>query len=106
MKIPCRFVFPDVTRRRLKLWDITEDHVHDLERTGEVLRTLPIHAPQSGTVIKKVALAGMHVNPGDALYTIADLSRIWITADIYEYELPFVKVGQTVKMTGVHPHAS
>ena len=89
----------EVSRRRLKLWDITEDHVYDLERTGEVLRTLPIHAPQSGTVMKKVALAGMHVNPGDELYTIADLSHIWITADIYEYELPFVKVGQTATVT-------
>jgi Cu(I)/Ag(I) efflux system membrane fusion protein len=84
----------DVTRRRLKLWDITEDHIEDLERTGEVQRTLPIHAPLTGTVIKKVALAGMYVKPGDELYTIADLSQIWITADIYESELPFVKVGQ------------
>jgi Cu(I)/Ag(I) efflux system membrane fusion protein len=89
----------DAARRRLKLWDITEDHVEDLERTGEVLRTLPIHAPASGTVIKKVALAGMHVNPGDELYTIADLSYIWINADIYEYELPFIKVGQAAAVT-------
>ena len=89
----------DVTRRRLRLWDITEDHLQDLERTGTVLRTLPIHAPQSGTVIKKVALAGMHVNPGDELYTIADLSHIWIIADIYEYELPFIKVGQPAAVT-------
>jgi Cu(I)/Ag(I) efflux system membrane fusion protein len=84
----------DVTRRRLKLWDITENHMEDLERTGEVQRTLPIHAPLTGTVIKKVALAGMYVKPGDELYSIADLSQIWITADVYEYELPFVKVGQ------------
>ena len=89
----------DVTRRRLRLWDITEDHLQDLERTGTVLRTLPIHAPQSGTVIKKVALAGMHVNPGDELYTIADLSHVWLLADIYEYELPFIKVGQTATVT-------
>jgi Cu(I)/Ag(I) efflux system membrane fusion protein len=89
----------EATRRRLKLWDITEDHIEDLERTGEVLKTLPIHAPASGTVIKKVALAGMHVNPGDELYTIADLSHIWINADVYEYELPFIKVGQTATVT-------
>jgi Cu(I)/Ag(I) efflux system membrane fusion protein len=86
-------------RRRLKLWDITEDHIADLERTGEVLKTLPIHAPASGTVIKKTALAGMHVNPGDELYTIADLSHIWINADIYEYEIPFIKVGQPATVT-------
>jgi len=89
----------EVTRRRLRLWDITEDHLQDLERTGTVLRTLPIHAPQGGTVIKKVALAGMHVNPGDELYTIADLARVWIVADIYEYEVPFIKVGQTAAVT-------
>jgi membrane fusion protein, copper/silver efflux system len=89
----------EVTRRRLQLWDITEDHIQDLERTGKVLRTVPIHAPQSGAVIKKVALAGMHVNPGDELYTIADLSRVWLVADVYEYELPFIKVGQTATVT-------
>ena len=89
----------EVTRRRLRLWDITEDHIQDLERTGQVLKTLPIHSPITGTVIKKVALAGIHVNPGDELYTIADLSQIWIMADIYEYELPFIKVGQTATVT-------
>ena len=89
----------DVTRRRLKLWDITQDHLDDLERTGEVQRTLPIHAPLSGTVIKKVALAGMYVKPGEELYTIADLSQIWITADVYKSELPFVKIGQTATVS-------
>lgn len=84
----------EVTQRRLKLWDIEEYHMRDLERTGEVLKTLPIHAPLTGTVIHKVALAGMHVNPGDELYTIADLSRVWVIADIYEYELPLIQVGQ------------
>lgn len=89
----------EVTRRRLRLWDITEDHIQDLERTGTVLKTLPIHSPGTGTVIKKVAVAGMRVNPGDELYTIADLSRIWVQADIYEYELPSIKPGQTAKVT-------
>jgi Cu(I)/Ag(I) efflux system membrane fusion protein len=89
----------EVTRRRLRLWDITEDHIQDLERTGKVLKTLPIHSPITGTVIKKVALAGIHVNPGDELYTIADLSHIWIMADIYEYELPSIKPGQTARVT-------
>ena len=41
----------------------------------------------------------MHVNPGDELYTIADLSHVWLLADIYEYELPFIKVGQTATVT-------
>jgi membrane fusion protein, copper/silver efflux system len=88
-----------VTRQRLRLWDITDDHIRDLERTSTVLKTLPIHSPMTGTVIKKGALAGMRVGPGDELYTIADLSRIWITADIYEYELPLIKIGRTATVT-------
>ncbi|MGX2030318.1 efflux RND transporter periplasmic adaptor subunit [Methylocaldum gracile] len=89
----------EVTRRRLLLWDITEDHIEDLERTGAVLKTLPIHAPISGTVIERKAVAGMYVKPGEPLYTIADLTSIWILGDIYEYELPLIKVGQTADVT-------
>jgi Cu(I)/Ag(I) efflux system membrane fusion protein len=89
----------EVTRRRLALWDITEDHIEDLERTGAVLKTLPIHAPISGTVIERKAVAGMYVKPGEPLYTIADLTSIWILGDIYEYELPLIKVGQTADVT-------
>jgi Cu(I)/Ag(I) efflux system membrane fusion protein len=89
----------EVTRQRLRLWDITENHIQDLERTGKVLKTLPIHSPITGTVINKMALAGMRVSPGDELYTIADLSHIWIVADVYEYELPLIKTGQPATVT-------
>jgi Cu(I)/Ag(I) efflux system membrane fusion protein len=89
----------DVTRQRLQLWDIPQHQIRDLERTGTVLRTLHIHSPITGTVINKVALAGMHVNPGDELYAIADLSYVWILADIYEYELPLIEVGQAATVT-------
>jgi Cu(I)/Ag(I) efflux system membrane fusion protein len=87
------------SRRRLLLWDIKPHHIEDLERTGKVLTTLPIHAPQTGTVIKKTAVEGLHTKPGDELYTIADLSRIWIFGDIYEYEMPLVAVGQAATVT-------
>jgi Cu(I)/Ag(I) efflux system membrane fusion protein len=89
----------EVTRRRLQLWDIAETHIRELERTGRVLKTLPIHAPLSGTVTNKVALAGMHVNPGDELYTIADLTEVWVIADIYEYELPLIRLGQEASVS-------
>lgn len=89
----------EVTRRRLLLWDIPAYHLDDLEHSGRVLKTLPIHAPISGTVIERKALSGMYVKPGDQLYTIADLTSIWILADIYEYELPLIKVGQTADVT-------
>lgn len=89
----------EAAKRRFQLWDITEDHIHELEKTGKVMRTLPIHSPITGTVIKKEALAGAHVDPGQELYTIADLSHIWILADIYEYELPFIKTRQGATVT-------
>ncbi|WP_236994381.1 efflux RND transporter periplasmic adaptor subunit [Candidatus Methylomicrobium oryzae] len=89
----------EVSRRRLQLWDIADYHIRDLERTGKVLKTLPFHAPLSGTVIEKTAVAGMRVMPGDMLYTIADLSKIWVLADIYEYELPLIQTGQTAQVS-------
>ena len=89
----------EASKRRFQLWDITEDHIRELEQTGKVLKSLPIHSPITGTVIKKEALAGAHVDPGQELYTIADLSHIWILADIYEYELSFVKAGQRAAAT-------
>lgn len=89
----------EASRRRLLLWDIEPHHIRDLERTGEVLITLPIHAPRNGTVINKTAVVGLHTKPGDELYTIADLSRIWIMGDIYEYEMPLVAIGQSATVT-------
>ena len=64
-----------------------------------VLRTLPIHAPVTGTVIRMQARVGTYVTPGTELYFIADLSKIWIFADIYEYELPYIQVGQGAQVT-------
>lgn len=89
----------EATKRRFQLWDITDDHIRELEKTGKVLKALPIHSPITGTVIKKEALAGAHIDPGQELYTVADLSHIWILADIYEYELSFVKAGQKAAVT-------
>src|SRR5207247_8938774 len=57
-------------------------------------RTLTIYSPIAGVVIEKMAVAGQRVEPGMTLYRIADLSTIWVYGDVYEYELPFVKVGQ------------
>jgi Cu(I)/Ag(I) efflux system membrane fusion protein len=89
----------DATRHRLHLWDIGDEHIRELEQTKQVTKTLPIHAPISGTVISKNVLQGAHVEAGEELYTIADLSKVWILADIYEYELSFVKVGQHATVT-------
>jgi Cu(I)/Ag(I) efflux system membrane fusion protein len=84
----------DASRRRLLLWDIRESHIRDLEKTGRARRTLEIHSPSSGYVIEKMALQGLRVEPGMNLYKIADISRVWIDAAIYQNEVPLVKLGQ------------
>lgn len=89
----------EATRRRFQLWDITEDHIQELERTRQVLKTLPLHSPITGTIIRMEARKGTYVSPGTELYMIADLSHVWILADIYEYELPSIKVGQGATVT-------
>ncbi|HME60566.1 MAG TPA: efflux RND transporter periplasmic adaptor subunit [Candidatus Binatia bacterium] len=80
--------------RRLSLWDISEEQISDLEKTGKPKRNLTLYSPIGGFVLKKDALQGMRVMPDKELYTIADLSKVWVNADIYEYELAYIRVGQ------------
>ncbi|PWB46406.1 MAG: efflux RND transporter periplasmic adaptor subunit [Candidatus Methylomirabilota bacterium] len=84
----------EAARRRLLLWDITPEQIAELERSGTPTKTLTLISPIDGFVIEKMALEGMRVDPSMVLYKIADLSTVWVYTDIYEYELPLVKVGQ------------
>ncbi len=85
--------------RRLAYWDISPGEIERLAAGGEPRKTLNVRSEYSGYVLNKHVEAGMYVQPGMPLYTIADLSWVWVEADIYEYELPFVKVGQKVRIT-------
>jgi Cu(I)/Ag(I) efflux system membrane fusion protein/cobalt-zinc-cadmium efflux system membrane fusion protein len=82
------------TRRRLELWDISKRDIDRLLETGKVRKELTLHAPTGGVVTHLMVREGMEVGPSDNLYTIADLSRVWVYADVYEYELPWVREGQ------------
>jgi len=84
---------------RLQYWDITDKQIQNLEKTGKVKKTLTIHSPEKGFIIHKNAVQGVRVNPGENLFKIADLSTIWIYADIYEYELPWIKTGQKAEIS-------
>lgn len=84
----------DATRRRLELWDIPQSDIDRLLESGKVKRTVTRYAPASGVVTELRVRSGMEIKPNDNLYTIADLSSVWVRADIYEYELPWVEVGQ------------
>ena len=85
-------------RERLKLWDITDVQIRKLDESGEVSRTLTFYSPATGFVTDRKAFPQTAITPDMDLYQITDLSRIWVNADVYEYEVPFVKVGQTVQM--------
>ena len=85
--------------RRLSLWDISEEQIRDLEKTGKPKRNLTFYSPLGGFVLKKEAVQGMRVMPDKELYTIGDLSTVWVNADIYEYELAQVRVGQKATIT-------
>ncbi len=86
-------------RRRLQLWDITPKQLETLEKTGEIKKNMVLYSPVDGFVMEKMAFKGMAIMPGAALYKIGDLSAIWVIADIYEYELPFVKIGDKAQIT-------
>jgi multidrug efflux pump subunit AcrA (membrane-fusion protein) len=85
-------------KKRLEFWDIPENHIKDLETSGSITKTMMIHSPSSGYIIKKNISEGAHVDAGQDLFVIADLSKIWVYADIYEYEIPLVSVGQGAEM--------
>jgi Cu(I)/Ag(I) efflux system membrane fusion protein len=86
-------------RERLLLWDISAEDIDALEKRGEPTRTLNIYAPISGFVTGRTAYHGMKVMPADSLFDIVDLSGLWVIADVYEYELPRLALGQTATMT-------
>jgi Cu(I)/Ag(I) efflux system membrane fusion protein len=89
----------DAAARRLEYWDVRPGEVERLADAGHPLKVLTVRSPYGGYVLAKHAQIGMYVQPGMPLYSVADLSRVWVEADIYEYEIPFVKVGQRVTIT-------
>jgi len=88
----------EASKTRLALWDISEQQLRDLEQRGEPQKTLTLYAPYGGFVIKKEVNEGMKIMPDKEIYTIADLSNVWINVDVYESDLPLVKVGQQANL--------
>ena len=86
-------------RRRLLLWNLTDGQIDALAARGTPLTYVPIHSPASGVVIEKTVVDGSSVVAGQHLYRIADLSTVWIDADIYEADLALVKPGDTATIT-------
>jgi membrane fusion protein, copper/silver efflux system len=89
----------DAAKKKLQLWDVTEKQIAELEKTGEVTKTITIYSPATGFVVEKMAVQGTKIMPGETLFKLVDFSTVWLIADIYEYELPLVKLGQTAMIT-------
>jgi RND family efflux transporter MFP subunit len=87
------------SREHLRLWDIDDAQVRALERTGRPTLAATIRAPRAGWVVEKGVVRGSRVEPGMVLYRIADLSTVWVLGDVYELDLPFVRIGQTATVT-------
>jgi multidrug efflux pump subunit AcrA (membrane-fusion protein) len=86
------------TKQRLLLWGITEEQIEELKRTQDPQVNLTIFAPIGGTIIQKNAIEGMYFKTGDRLFTIVDLSRVWLYLDIYEYDIPWIRYGQEIEV--------
>lgn len=84
---------------RLRYWDITEEQIKSLRERGVITRTMALHAPFKGIIVRKDVLEGGYVQPGHNLYSIADISMVWVYADVYEYEAPWIRLGQAAEMT-------
>lgn len=89
----------DSSRERLRMLDVAEHQIVELGKTRKVRKNLHIHSPVAGTAIRIGARQGQYVSPMTELYMLVDLSQVWVYADIYEYELPWVNVGDQVEMT-------
>ncbi|MCI0355025.1 MAG: FixH family protein [Acidobacteria bacterium] len=89
----------DASRRRLELWGLTAEQIRELSKSGEPRIHITIYSPASGTVMERKVTEGQYVREGDPLYSVSDLSTVWVKADVYESDLPLVRIGQTVEIT-------
>jgi multidrug efflux pump subunit AcrA (membrane-fusion protein) len=87
------------TRERLKLWDIPESEIKEIERRGTPNKHLTLYSPINGFVLTRSGFTGHRVTPEMELYSIVDLSTIWVLADVYEYEMPMISMGQSATMS-------
>jgi Cu(I)/Ag(I) efflux system membrane fusion protein len=85
-------------RRRLELLGISGQEIDEVLRTGKAVDAIAIRSPVDGYVVAKSAVVGVAVQPGTVLFEVADLSQVWVTADVYEQDIPRIHVGQKARM--------
>ncbi len=93
-------------KQRLLLFGVRESQIAQLEKAGKPNISLPVYTPLAGIVIEKMVQQGQYVNAGEVLFNIADLSKVWVEIDVFENEVPFVRVGQQVEIRSAVEHAA
>ena len=88
----------EATREKLRLWGLTAEQIKRIEETGQPSDHITIYSPIGGIVIHKNAVEGMYVDVGTRIYTIADLSQVWVKLDAYESDLAWIRYGQSVEL--------
>lgn len=101
--VPSSTDLVETAKRRLRLWDISDRQIDAVLSTGRVQRTLTLHSPVAGIVVEKKVVRGHATMPGEQLYTIADLSRVWVDIQLREADAAVAQVGSgaDVDVTGV-----
>ncbi len=85
-------------RRRLSLWDVPEAQVARIEQTRHPERTFTLVAPRSGIIVSKQAIAGIFIDPGTELYVVSDVSHLWMLADVYAADVPWLQPGSAASL--------
>ena len=88
----------EAARRRMALWGISDSLIAEIERGGEARRTLTIFSPFSGHILEKHVIEGQHIEAGETLFRIADLTNVWIEPEIFEQDIALVAIGQPVEI--------
>ncbi len=86
-------------RRRLELWDLSEAQIDQVLKTGQPIKNVTLYSPIEGYVTERKAFPQLKIMPDTDLYTIVDLNRVWIMADLFEYEAPNIHVGETARVS-------
>jgi RND family efflux transporter MFP subunit len=89
----------EAARQRLTLWDLSPEEIQAIESSRQPIQVVAVTAPAAGLVAEKQAVKGMHVTAGQTLYKIADLSVVWVDADVYEQDMSAVRIGQSATIT-------
>jgi RND family efflux transporter MFP subunit len=89
----------DAARRRLEQWELSDAQIEQVIETRKPIRNVTLHAPAGGYVLERKVFANQKIGPEMELYTIADLSRVWIMADVFEFEAPLIRHGQPARVS-------